>query len=103
MAIMGVNAQIQTTWLTSGNSATSHYFLGSTDSSPIKFRTSNTERMCISALGNIGIGSSALTRKGGTKRYEKVVERVGRARERYPWQETTELLASHKKNVSLRL
>ena len=28
--------------------------------------------------------SSALTRKGGTKRYEKVVERVGRARERYP-------------------
>ena len=58
MAIIGAKAQIQTAWLTSGNSATSHFFLGSTDSSPIKFRTNNTERMCITASGNVGIGTT---------------------------------------------
>ena len=41
MAIMGANAQLQTTWLTSGNSANDRCFLGTTNGYPLNIKTQN--------------------------------------------------------------
>ena len=48
-------------WETDGNSGVSdtNHFVGTTDKTPVKFRTNNSFRMCIDSLGNVGIGSSA--------------------------------------------
>lgn len=54
----GLWAQTQTTWLTSGNTSTSHFILGSTDSSPLYIRTNNIIRMSIKESGNVGIGTN---------------------------------------------
>ncbi|MBO6027508.1 MAG: hypothetical protein J6P73_09725 [Bacteroidales bacterium] len=58
MAIMGANAQLQTAWLTSGNSASNHSFLGTTNNYPLRVITRDTTRMFISTTGNVGIGTS---------------------------------------------
>ena len=49
-----------TSWITSGNSiaTSSTSFLGTTNAYPLVFRTNNTERMCISTAGNVGIGTT---------------------------------------------
>ena len=58
MAFMGANAQLQTAWLISGNSANNHSFLGTTNSSPLNIKTDDTTRVFITATGNVGIGTS---------------------------------------------
>ena len=58
MAIMGANAQLQTAWLTSGNSASNHSFLGTTNNYPLRVITRDTTRMFISTTGNVGIGTT---------------------------------------------
>ena len=58
MAIMGANAQLQTAWLTSGNSASNHSFLGTTNNYPLQLITRDITRMFISTTGNVGIGTS---------------------------------------------
>ena len=58
MAIMGANAQLQTTWLTSGNSANDRCFLGTTNGYPLNIKTNDTTRMIIGTTGNVGIGTS---------------------------------------------
>ncbi len=47
-------------WSLTGNSGTnpSTHFLGTTDNQPLVIRTNNTERMRITASGNVGIGTS---------------------------------------------
>lgn len=54
----GLWAQTQTTWLTSGNTSTSRFILGSIDSSPLYIRTNNIIRMSIKESGNVGIGTN---------------------------------------------
>ena len=39
---MGANAQLQTTWLTAGNSASNHSFLGTTNNYPLQLITRDT-------------------------------------------------------------
>lgn len=58
MAIMGAKAQLQTAWLTSGNSANNHCFLGTTNNVPLRVITHDTTRMFISTTGNVGIGTT---------------------------------------------
>lgn len=51
-------------WTTSGNpSVSSSNFIGSINNQALKFRTNNTERMQISAAGNVGIGVAPTTDK----------------------------------------
>ncbi len=47
-------------WSTNGNAATSAAtnFLGTTDNVSLRIRTSNTQRMIIDSLGNLGIGTA---------------------------------------------
>jgi Chaperone of endosialidase/Secretion system C-terminal sorting domain len=51
-----LNAQLE--WRTAGNTVTAGQFLGSTNAADVIFRTSNTERMRITAAGAVGIGTS---------------------------------------------
>ena len=44
-------------WKLSGNALTTGDFLGSTNSQPLILKTDNTERMRITAAGNVGIGT----------------------------------------------
>jgi hypothetical protein len=48
-------------WALTGNSGTDPAvnFLGTTDAQPLVIRTNNTERMRVTATGNVGIGTSA--------------------------------------------
>jgi hypothetical protein len=48
-------------WLLTGNSGTNPAvnFLGTTDAQPLVIRTNNTERMRVTATGNVGIGTNA--------------------------------------------
>jgi len=48
-------------WLLTGNAGTNPAtnFLGTTDAQPLVIRTSNTERMRVTANGNVGIGTTA--------------------------------------------
>lgn len=56
----GLQAQ-SSTWNTTGNSFPSlsadTYFLGTTNSYPLRFRTNNSDRMYISTSGNVGVGA----------------------------------------------
>ena len=66
IATASVNVKIQSLnyfWSTSGNIATGgdSNFVGTVDSNRLSFRTKNTERMTISAIGNVGIGTSSPT------------------------------------------
>ena len=57
----GLQAQ-SSTWNTTGNSfpglSADTYFLGTTNSYPLRFRTNNSDRMYISTSGNVGIGTT---------------------------------------------
>jgi len=61
MAIVGIQAQT-TSWSLTGNSISSYapnmYFLGTTSSYPLEFRTNNVSRMIINSQGNVGIGTT---------------------------------------------
>ena len=61
MAIMGLTAQTSS-WNTLGNNIQTPsiytYFLGTTNSYPLRFRTNNTDRMIINTSGNVGIGTT---------------------------------------------
>ena len=61
MAIVGIQAQT-TSWSLTGNSISSYapnmYFLGTTSSYPLEFRTNNVSRMIINTQGNVGIGTT---------------------------------------------
>lgn len=47
-------------WSLAGNAGTAAAnFLGTTDNQPLRFRTNNTEKMTITAAGNVGIGNTA--------------------------------------------
>jgi hypothetical protein len=50
-------------WALTGNSGTNPAvnFLGTTDAQPLVIRTNNTERMRVTATGNVGIGTAAPT------------------------------------------
>ncbi|AWG24481.1 beta strand repeat-containing protein [Flavobacterium kingsejongi] len=49
-------------WSLAGNAGTAAAnFLGTTDNQPLRFRTNNTEKMTITAAGNVGIGNTAPT------------------------------------------
>lgn len=53
----GNNGQGVTQWKTNGNIADSNHFIGTKNNFPVKFRTSDFERLRITAEGNIGIGT----------------------------------------------
>jgi len=57
-----LHAQTTNYWTTTGNSFPSLsaqiYFLGTTNSYPLRFRTNNNDRMYISTSGNVGIGTN---------------------------------------------
>jgi len=61
IAIMGLTAQTSS-WNTLGNNIQTPsiytYFLGTTNSYPLRFRTNNTDRMIINTSGNVGIGTT---------------------------------------------
>ncbi|MCX8144278.1 MAG: hypothetical protein N3F62_08515, partial [Bacteroidia bacterium] len=48
-------------WLTLGNAGTNSatHFVGTTDNVDLVFRTNNTEKMRITAVGNVGIGTTS--------------------------------------------
>jgi hypothetical protein len=48
-----------TAWALTGNAITGTEFLGTTNAQPLVIRTNNTERMRITAAGDVGIGTSA--------------------------------------------
>jgi len=48
-------------WSLTGNSITGTEFLGTTNNQPLVIRTNNTERMRITATGNVGIGTATPT------------------------------------------
>ena len=52
-------------WGLTGNAGTNHTtnFLGTTDSVSLRFKTSNTARMVIDSIGNVGVGTSLPTQK----------------------------------------
>jgi hypothetical protein len=52
-------------WALTGNSGTNPAvnFLGTTDAQPLVIRTNNTERMRVTATGNVGIGTAAPTER----------------------------------------
>jgi len=45
-------------WKTAGNAAIAGDFLGTTNAQPLVIKTNNVERMQISAIGNVGIGTA---------------------------------------------
>ena len=49
-------------WLLTGNSNTGADFLGSTTNNSLHIRTNNVERMVVDSLGNVGIGTTNMTR-----------------------------------------
>ncbi|MDW8272569.1 MAG: hypothetical protein RML15_09205, partial [Bacteroidota bacterium] len=51
--------QWTTFWSPSGNAGVSTGFIGTTDANDLRFRTNNTQRMIISATGNVGIATSS--------------------------------------------
>ena len=57
-----LHAQTTNYWTITGNSlptlSAQIYFLGTTNSYPLRFRTNNTDRMYISTSGNVGIGTT---------------------------------------------
>jgi hypothetical protein len=70
-------------WLTLGNAGTnpSTHFVGTTDNVDLVFRTNNTEKMRITAGGNVGIGTTSPTAKlhvNGTFRYTDGTEGAGK-------------------------
>jgi hypothetical protein len=52
-----------TAWALTGNSITGTEFLGTTNNQPLVIRTNNTERVRITATGNVGIGTAAPTER----------------------------------------
>ena len=54
-----------TAWALTGNSRTNPAvnFLGTTDAQPLVIRTNNTERMRVTATGNVGIGTTSPTER----------------------------------------
>jgi len=77
-------------WLLTGNSITGTEFLGTTNAQPLVIRTDNTERMRITAAGNVGIGTAnpterlqvsdgniAITNTDGTARELRLYEPSG--------------------------
>jgi hypothetical protein len=48
-----------TAWALTGNAITGTEFLGTTNAQPLVIRTDNTERMRITATGDVGIGTTA--------------------------------------------
>jgi hypothetical protein len=48
-----------TAWALTGNSITGTEFLGTTNAQPLVIRTNNTERMRVTASGDVGIGTSS--------------------------------------------
>jgi hypothetical protein len=50
-------------WSLTGNSITGTEFLGTTNAQPLVIRTNNTERMRITATGNVGIGTASPTER----------------------------------------
>jgi len=48
-------------WALTGNSITGTEFLGTTNNQPLVIRTNNTERMRVTATGNVGIGTTSPT------------------------------------------
>ena len=66
IATVSVNIGVQSLnyfWSTTGNIATNgdSNFVGTVDSNRLSFRTKNLDRMSISALGNVGIGTDSPT------------------------------------------
>jgi hypothetical protein len=63
-------------WSTTGNSGTNPTgnFLGTTDNFALAFRTNNSERMRITTLGEVGIGTSTPNSTYGTARLELASE-----------------------------
>jgi hypothetical protein len=56
-----LSSLVTNAWLLTGNAGTNPAvnFLGTTDAQPLVIRTNNTERMRVTANGNVGIGTTA--------------------------------------------
>jgi hypothetical protein len=52
-----------TAWALTGNSITGTEFLGTTNNQPLVIRTNNTERVRVTATGNVGIGTASPTER----------------------------------------
>ncbi|HEY6978473.1 MAG TPA: tail fiber domain-containing protein [Chitinophagaceae bacterium] len=56
LAMMALTASSQTSWLITGNTASTTNFIGTKNNQPLIFKTNNIERMRLTKNGQLGIG-----------------------------------------------
>jgi len=80
LALAGYGLMNAQNWLTTGNSASSTDFLGTTNAQDLRFRTGNVQRMILTQGGFLGVGTSApsaLIQSTGTGTINLRLERTG--------------------------
>jgi hypothetical protein len=62
-----------TAWALTGNAITGTEFLGTTNAQPLVIRTDNTERMRVTATGDVGIGTTHTGGEAGCERHRRLL------------------------------